>query len=215
LSRYLDPTASLEEVLFGLIMVLSFTVGAGLIVGEGPDATRTLLIGVVSCNIAWGLIDGAMYLIDCMLERSRKSRIVASLQRIDDDDVAIETIGRYLDGTLAALTSNSERRTLYRAIYDRLRGLQPERARLTRDDLLAACATCVLVIMTTIPAVVPFFFIADRVTALRASNTLLLAAIFFAGFRWARATQGNAWLTGSVLLLLGASLVAVAVALGG
>ena len=34
ITRYLDPLDRLSEFLFGLVMVLSFTLGAGLIVGE-------------------------------------------------------------------------------------------------------------------------------------------------------------------------------------
>ena len=41
--RYLDPTESLGEVLFGLIMALTFTLGAGLIVKEGAEATTRML----------------------------------------------------------------------------------------------------------------------------------------------------------------------------
>lgn len=215
IARYLDPTSALEEVLFGLIMVLSFTVGASLIVSEGPAATRAMLIGIVGCNVAWGVIDGVMYLLDCMLERSRKSRLVAALQHSENDDVAVSAIARQLDGYLVPLTSATERQGIYHSILGRLRGLRPERVRLTRDDLAAAAVTCLLVVMTTIPAVLPFFFTSDSFLALRISNALLLVAIFAAGFRWAQATHVNPWLTGSGLLLLGIGLVSVAVVFGG
>jgi hypothetical protein len=59
-NRYLDPTDSLSEVLFGPIMALTFTLGAGLIVKEGREATTQLLLGILGCNVAWGLVDGAM-----------------------------------------------------------------------------------------------------------------------------------------------------------
>ena len=45
--RYLDPAERLGEVLFGLIMVLTFTLGAGLIVEEGAEATTRMLWGIL------------------------------------------------------------------------------------------------------------------------------------------------------------------------
>src|SRR6185312_16077288 len=61
--KYLDPATSMGEVLFGLIMTLTFTLGAGLIIEEeGREGARQLLIATIGCNIAWGIIDGALYL---------------------------------------------------------------------------------------------------------------------------------------------------------
>jgi len=53
--RYLDPASSLGEILFGLIMTLTFALGAGIIIEEeGREGARQLLIAVIGCNIAWG-----------------------------------------------------------------------------------------------------------------------------------------------------------------
>jgi VIT1/CCC1 family predicted Fe2+/Mn2+ transporter len=69
--KYLDPGESLGEILFGLIMTLTFTLGAGILVQEGPEAARELLIATIGCNIAWGIIDGGMFIMSAMLERGR------------------------------------------------------------------------------------------------------------------------------------------------
>lgn len=58
ITRYVDPLERLSEFLFGLIIVLSFTLDAGLVVGEGEQATRQMLLAIVGCNIAWGLLLG-------------------------------------------------------------------------------------------------------------------------------------------------------------
>ncbi len=79
-SRYLDPTDSLSEVLFGIIMALTFTLGAGLIIKGGEAASTRLLLGILGCNIVWGIVDGAMYVISSLLERSRKARLLESIQ---------------------------------------------------------------------------------------------------------------------------------------
>jgi len=45
--RNLDFTEILGEVLFGLIMVLTFSLGAGLIVEEGAEATNRMQWGIL------------------------------------------------------------------------------------------------------------------------------------------------------------------------
>lgn len=53
--RYLDPASSLGEIVFGLAMTLTFTLGAGIIIEEeGREGVRDLLIAIIGCNIAWG-----------------------------------------------------------------------------------------------------------------------------------------------------------------
>jgi len=51
--------------------------------------------------------------------------------------------------------------------------------------------------------------------ALRVSNLLLLTMLFLVGYLWARATHSNPWIVGSILLLVGLVMVAIAMALGG
>jgi hypothetical protein len=215
LHRHLDPLDALSELLFGLIMVLTFTLGAGLIVKEGPDATATLLLSVVGCNLAWGVIDGVLYVLTSLLERSRKARLLEHVHKESCDEDALALIGQELDGWLAPLASTEERRRLYQAILTRLRSAPPGRTRLKREDVRGSIAIFWLDVVCTIPAVLPFLVFDDRFVALRASNLLLLTTLFVLGFRWARATHINPWLFGSVLLLGGLLLVGIAVALGG
>jgi hypothetical protein len=63
--RHLEPVESLGEVLFGLIMALTFTLGAA--VSAGYD--RELILGAVGCNVAWGIIDGVLFMLSTRFER--------------------------------------------------------------------------------------------------------------------------------------------------
>ena len=68
--RVLEPIERISEVLFGLIMVLTFT--CSLSVAEaGRMEVRAMLLGALGCNIAWGVIDAIMYLMGCLAERAR------------------------------------------------------------------------------------------------------------------------------------------------
>ena len=215
ISRFVDPVDGLTEVLFGLIMVSTFTVGAGLIIGDGPDAVHELLLAIVGCNVAWGFIDGCLYLLSCLLEQSRKARLLDAIRRTESPEAAVTAIARVLDPELEPMTTADDRQRLYEAIHERLKDAAPERTRIEKADIRGALALFVITVLCTLPAVVPLLVIPDRFVALRVSNALVLVALFAVGFRWARATHGRPWLFGGALLALGLLMVGVAIALGG
>src|SRR3954464_15968888 len=68
--RVLTPDERIAEVLFGLIMVLTFT-GSLSVAEAGREDVRTMLIGALGCNIAWGVIDGVLYLMGALAENGR------------------------------------------------------------------------------------------------------------------------------------------------
>lgn len=212
--RHLDHNEIVGELLFGVIMALSFTLGAGLVVQDGPEATRAILLGLLGCNIAWGLIDGGMYVMNSVLERTRKQNLVRAIQSAPDES-ALALIEEELGDSLQAITSPTGRRDLFRRTLTHLRSTTAPQSRIRKQDLLAALAVFWLVARSAVLAILPFLVLRDRFTALRVSNLLLLGMLFVAGFRWAKATHGNPWRVGSLLVLIGLGLVAIAIALGG
>jgi hypothetical protein len=72
--RHLDRGEALGEVVFGLSMVLSFTVGARLLALEEGFDTTELVVGAVGCNIAWGVVDAALFVLGALYHRSRRAR---------------------------------------------------------------------------------------------------------------------------------------------
>jgi VIT1/CCC1 family predicted Fe2+/Mn2+ transporter len=213
--RYLDPADRLNEILFGLIMVLTFTLTAGLTVEDGPDAGRALLIATIGCNIAWGVIDGAMFVMGALLERSRRARDLALVRAAPDDASAFAVIARATEGTLADYATPEEREALYRTIRATALHTPPPPTRLQKDDLYGAVASGVLVVLPTIPAALPFLFIEAPWRALRVSNFVLVALLFAVGFEWGRYAYVSRWGAGLAFLAAGLALVGVAVALGG
>lgn len=213
--RYLEPADRLNEILFGLIMVLTFTLTAGLSVGDGPEAARTLLVATLGCNLAWGIIDGAMYLMAALLERSRRARAVAAVKAAPDEAAAFTAIERALEGTLTAFATEEERTRLYRVIHGVVRRAPAERTHLRREDVYGAVASGVLVVLSTVPAAVPFLFIDEPWRALRVSNLLLVGLLFAVGYEWGKQAQASPWRAGLAFLGAGLALVAVAIALGG
>lgn len=211
--QYLDPADALTEELGGVVTALTITLGAGLVVEEGDQATRHLLYGIVGCNMAYGIVDGVMYLLYCLVKRSSRARMLQSIHDAANDDEAMAIVQGKLDPALVPATSPSQR--VYSDILVGLRDAVPDNTRPTRQDVYGALLVWCVVFLTSLPAVTPFLLIHDRFIALRVSNALQLIMLFGSGYLWARQVHANPWKFGLSMLLVGLAMVAIVMALGG
>jgi hypothetical protein len=210
----LEPVEEVGELVFGLIMVLTFTLGAGIELGDREE-TRELLIAALGCNTAWGIIDAALYLVARLSERGRLHRLVRAVQAARSDEWARGVVARELDQHLPPVIAPPMREALDAHVVERVRELKLERNRVTGEDLWAALAVFWLVFLAALPAVVPFLLIQDPMIAMRASNAVLITLLFLVGWRWAGYTGASRWRTAIFVALLGIGLVSVAILLGG
>ena len=215
-ARYLDPGSHMGEILFGLIMTLTFTLAAGIVIQEeGRAGARGMLVGILGCNLAWGVIDGVLYVLGQVFERGRVRRIGLRLRQAVSDVEARQMVADEFDDTLAPVTDASVRQRLYQSIVENVRSTPAIPNRVRRQDVLGGLAAGWLVFVCSFPAVLPFLFIDDPRLALRVSNAILLGLLFFVGWRAARHTLVKPWLAGIAFLLVGVLLVAIAIPLGG
>jgi hypothetical protein len=215
-SRHLDPGSRMGEALFGLIMTLTFTLGAGIVIQEeGREGAREMLIGILGCNLAWGIIDGVLYVLGQVFDRGRIRRIGFHLRQAASDGDARRMVAEEFDETLVPITEETARHSLYDAIVDHVRRVPPAPNSVRREDVLGGLAAGWLVFACSFPAVLPFLFLDDPHLALRLSNAILLGLLFYVGWRWARHTLARPWIAGTVFLLVGVLLVALAIPLGG
>jgi VIT family len=215
-ARYLDPGSHMGEILFGLIMTLTFTLAAGIVIQEeGRAGAREMLIGILGCNLAWGIIDGVLHVLGQVFERGRFRRIGVNLRQATSAERARQMVADELDESLAAVTDDSTRERLYQSIVEHVRSVPAMPNRVRRQDLLGGLAAGWLVFACSFPAVLPFLLLDDPRLALRVSNAILLGLLFFVGWRAARHTLARPWIAGIVFLLVGVLLVAVAIPLGG
>jgi VIT1/CCC1 family predicted Fe2+/Mn2+ transporter len=204
------------EVLFGLIMTLTFTLGAGLTIQEeGREGARQLLIATIGCNIAWGVIDGVFFMLGQLFERGRRRRIVQLVRGTAQERDAKALVAGELDDVIEKVMTPEERHVLYGRIVQQIRSGEMPPNPITRADVMGGIASFWLVFFASLPAAIPFLFIDDALLALRISNAILLGLLFWAGHRFARYTMAPPALTGLLFLLFGAALVAMAIALGG
>ena len=204
----LEPNDRISEVLFGLIMVLTFT-GSLSVVEAGHEDVRAMLVGALGCNIAWGVIDGILYLMGCLAERGRN----AALYRAVRESVDVQPVRDGLPPIVASILEPAE----LESIQQRLKNLPdaPARARVTAEDLKGAVAVFLWVFVTTFPVTVPFMVMNDAHRAMRLSNTIAVVMLFIAGYAFGRITGARPWIWGVSMVLLGCVLVVMTIALGG
>ncbi len=211
--RQLDPATRLGEILFGLIMALGFTAAVRLGVDEANN--RELLIAILGCNLAWGIVDGVMFVMLSLFERGRKARLVHRVLSSPTEEAALGMIGEEFDDRLELLTSPEERREFYRRILEVARRTRLEPPRIRRDDILGGIAVSIIIMLATLPIVVPFILVSNPTLAVRLSNLIALILQFWLGCWWGRTVGANPLRIGAGVTSVGVILVLITVVLGG
>src|SRR5262245_2486217 len=205
------PIDRISEVLFGLIMVLTSTSTLS-VVSAGRPEIRTMIVGALGCNLAWGIIDAGLYVLGCIDERGRGLLALRAVRQAASPTEARRVIAEALPEPLSRLPHEHlepMRQALLRLPEP------PQRPGLTKDHALGAVGVCLLVFLSTFPPVIPFLLWGDVQIALRISNAIAIVMLFACGYAYARGTGLRPWTTGLVMVAIGIALVAVAVALGG
>lgn len=209
--RLLDPIDRISEILFGLLMAVTI-VGSLSIATAGREEVRTVMIAALGCNLAWGLVDAVMFLVRRLTEKTRNFVLAQHIRNVDDA-TAHRMITLALPGGAAALLEPAE----IESIRQRLVALPlPRRPGLAADDWLSAIGVFLLVVAATFPVVIPFLWSNDLPFAMNVSRAVTLVMLYAAGHGLGRyAGHGRPFVTGALMALLGAGLIAAIMALGG
>jgi VIT1/CCC1 family predicted Fe2+/Mn2+ transporter len=210
--RVLDPMDRVSEVLFGLIMVLTFT-GSLSVATAGHAEVREMLVGALGCNLAWGIIDALLYLMGGLAEKGRALAALHAVRAAADPREAQRVIAEHLPPTVAGILQTQELEAI-RAGLIRLPE-PPARPTLSKEDWLGGVGVFLLVVASTLPVAIPFVLMGDAHRALRVSNAIAVAMLFLCGYSAGRLTRYHPWGTGLGMVLLGSLLVAMTMALGG
>jgi VIT1/CCC1 family predicted Fe2+/Mn2+ transporter len=210
-TRVLDPVERVSEVVFGLLMALAIT-GSLSVASAGREEVRSMMFAALGCNIAWGLVDGIMYLVQTLTERTRTRSLLAQLRATTDPAAARSLIAAELPGRLGKEPSPKVLEALREEL---LAQAPPTVPRLGGDDYLGALGVFLLVMGSTFPVVIPFALIDTLPLAMRASNAVALVMLFAGGWILARYAGGSPWRGGLALAAVGAALTAAIMALGG
>ena len=210
--RVLDPIERISETLFGLIMALTFICSLG-IATAGNIKTQTILIGALGMNLAWGIVDGGLYLLARINEQGDKILTLRKVREALDPETARRVIADALSPELGAIVP-AEQLEWMRQNLQQL----PEPSghpRLTKDDWIGATGICLLSFLATFPVVIPFIILGDAKLALRVSYAVAIVMLFCCGYAFGYHSGLRPWAAGLSMVAVGGALVSVAVALGG
>jgi len=208
----LSPVDRVSEMLFGLLMALTFT-GAVSVAESGNAAIRTMFIAALGCNLAWGLADAVMHLIRTVTERGRLITLVRFVQSAPDEQAGRNLVEESLSRVAAGLVSPVEIEAV-RARVVALRSM-PARPRLGWRDLVMALQIFLIVVVSTFPVVLPFLLSQDVTFAQNVSRAIALAMLFLGGLALGRYAGYGSWRVGLIMAALGTALIAAINALGG
>lgn len=208
----LEPGERLAEILFGLIMVLTFTGSLSVATADRVEV-RVMLVAAFGCNIAWGLIDAIMYVMGRLNERGGDRKTVLAVKRARSHAEAHALIRRNVPEVVGhELTEEAMER-----IRQRIAGLQVASAAppVTGEDLRGALGVFLIVVASTLPVILPFLFMSALRFAMRVSNGIGLLMLALIGHAYGRASGFSPWWTAGSMVVLGSVLVALTIALGG
>jgi hypothetical protein len=208
----LDPVERTSEVLFGLIMVLSFT-GSLSVASAGREEVRTVLIGAIGCNLAWGLVDAVMYVLTNLTVRGRQADLLRRIRKQKHGTESNKLLSELLPPEIAGVVDEA----VLGQIANGIRQMpEPATRRLiSANDLVGALGVFLLVFLSTFPVVLPFVFSDELLQAMRWSNGVALVMMFLCGLSLGKYGGFPAMRTGLTMIGLGVLLVGLTISLGG
>ena len=154
----LDPMERISETLFGLIMALTFVCSLG-VATAGNIKIQTMLIGALGCNLAWGIVDGGLYLLARINDRGGNILTLRAIQQAPDPETARRVLADALPPELASVLPLEQLELMRQKLQ--LLPEPRERPRLTKRDWIGALGLCLLSFASTFPVVIPFIFLSD------------------------------------------------------
>lgn len=222
LTRYVDPLDLWIEMLYGLLIVLTFTMAFRAIdrtavmgMAAATQANR-LFIAAIGCAVAWGLIDGVVYVLSCIAERAQRRKLIRDVRASPDQRAASNAVADALDAVLEPIAGAASRNALYQDIQHELRDATPQIPVVTKEDFFGAAITVAVAVLATLPVVVALLLFPDPFVSLRVSNLIAIGMLMLVGYGWARQTGTRPPLIiGLVLAAIGVLAVLIAIPLGG
>jgi VIT1/CCC1 family predicted Fe2+/Mn2+ transporter len=143
-------------------------------------------------------------------------RLVEAVQRAPDQETALGVIKDRVEPELQELLGPEKAEAFSRSVHKHIIDARiPKRIILTKEDFYGALASFWLVFVSCLPAAIPFLIFHQPQAALRVSNFLLVAGLFYVGQKWAAYAGKNRVTIGLAMVAVGLMLVGVAILLGG
>lgn len=222
-ARLLDPADRLTEAMYSVLIVLTFTLAfqisqdrAAATTPEEASQISQLFLAALGCAVAWGLIDGIMYIATAMFDRGQSHRLVEAVRNATTAQDGETLLAGQLDDELSPITTPDERARFYQSLYARLKGSTPKPVGFEIADFAGALGVALVAIGAAVPVLLPLLFSQSHpMLAMRASNAIATAMLFAMGYQWGKYVGAVPWKMGLGFLLVAIIMLAIAIPLGG
>jgi VIT1/CCC1 family predicted Fe2+/Mn2+ transporter len=172
-----------------------------------------MLIGALGCNLAWGIIDGILYLMSALAEKSEGLMTLQAVREARDAADGRRLVAEALPPVVSSILTTDELDMLRL----RLRELPTPSAQAHIEPAmwLGALRVFLWVFLITFPVAIPFIVMQDARFALRVSNGIAIGLLFVAGVAYGRITGRRSWAMGLAMVMIGLVLSGLTMALGG
>jgi hypothetical protein len=215
LFRALDPADALAEMTCGLVMVLTILCTAGWYVAGSDNPRRTLALAAFGCCLAWGIIDGFLYVASAVYSRGRRGRLIRSVQA-SDRAAAVDFVRARIDEATGNLLSAESTAAVAEELVSVAAHVDPpERITTKRTDFPPVAGAVVLNVSATVLPGIAILLVSDWRDALALAKALVVGMMFLTGFLWGRTTRFGGWRSGTAMLGFGVAMVGIALLFGG
>jgi len=215
MASVLDPVQRNLELIASLLMTMSYTATVQLF-GDYPVSLVLLL--TLGCNVAWGCVDAAYYLISTFTGRARQlsqmRRLRDALRKRRVDARALRRlVSEFLPDGVGDIDDEQVRALAGWIAHAADPHASPT---LTRRDWCAALSVVCIVVFATFPVVIPFTLFPDNVQlAVTVSHCIALAILLVSGCSFGLYGGMNPLLSGLITVSLGVVIVGIVVSLNG
>jgi hypothetical protein len=205
----LSTLERLTALLYGNLVVLTFTGAFRVAMQQGADL-KTTLRAAVGCCLAWAIVDAAIFVLQRLAIRNRNVHLLRVLR---DEPGSGPVVLREILPAFVVASLSEEQRTGVESALARIPVKEP--LGLMPEDVRGAIGIFFLEMAGLLPIAAPFALMKDVHAAQVVSNGIALLLLFGIGLRLARETGESPLGVAFRFLGFGVALVGVTLALGG
>jgi hypothetical protein len=216
LADYIGKYWAGAEVIYAVIIAMSFTSVLRNSILEFEIAINTVVNSALFCCIAWGIADGAFYAWERGYIIRQENKIIDLSKSAVKRESAVAIIGDQLNDTILRNISDENRVKLYSGLAQYLAEAGKKQNLSTRDALSIVAGTFISSTVAAVLVLLPFFLINDLPKSLNISNLICIILLFIAGYSRALDRSLHARLaSGTGTAFLGIIIAVITIRLGG
>jgi VIT1/CCC1 family predicted Fe2+/Mn2+ transporter len=220
MKKYLSLSDRWTEIITGIIMTTAVIGATRIGIGSGHTDFLIIFSAAIGCDIAWGLVDGVLYIFGELTDRGRHVQLLKNLKAIEDQDNAVDLvikkIDQELDPPILEHFNHEDKVRISQGVVKFSSKMTPENVHISKKDVFGGITIFFLDVVAGLVLLIPFFFLPTQmVIAARISMVIALILLFIIGYQWAKIINRPKIQTGLIIMFLAIAIDVIVIILGG